>query len=138
MITDRFDRMISNLNKTVDRQFGTGVRITPMKSFPNGRENQDPTRAVMILSGVLQIAPEDDTLQLGSRSNGGRNDLNTIIPGTMWTVSIATEGIDKLNMPRQKDRVEFPSKAELGVFRIAHVQYDDGKRATLILTKIGA
>lgn len=129
-IFDRLDRVVSS---TVDRTLSDPVVITPMKSSPNGKPEQDFNRAEIQARGVFSTEPTPAGLQIGERKpSPENNDLRSLVRGN--EVVLSCERSQFPEMPRQGDMVSWPNRTDRKQMVVSSVRPDGQSRVELVLT----
>lgn len=136
MAGSRWDEIVrSHLDGPIDAHFGEPAVVTPMVKSPNGRSSVDPDRAVVTCTAIFTKRPHRPGIQHGNRSAGGhgRNDLQSIVDGTLPTLSAPDSAFAPGARPRQGDRVEVTGER----YEVVFVRHDDVSRYVLQLVAIG-
>lgn len=116
-IFDRLDRLT---NRQVDRAFSQRVTIHPQKrSSPNGRREDDASRAPIECRGIYDTVDEPSDIEIG-KSDGAGNDFRARVGGAKHELSI--------------DSPRYPDVADVrqGDFVVLHDGSQKGKRFTVV------
>lgn len=136
MAGSRWDEIVrSHLDGPVDKHFGERVVIMPMVKSPNGRSSVDPDRAVVTCTAIFTKRPHRPAIPIGNRPVGrqGRNDLHSIVEGTLPKLSVSDSAFASGARPRQGDRVDVAGE----LFEVVSARHDDVSRYVLELVAIG-
>lgn len=136
MAASRWDQIVrSHLDAPIDAHFGEPVTVTPMVKSPNGRTSVDPDRAVVSCAAIFTRRPHRPAIPIGNRPVGrqGRNDLHSIVEGTLPKLSVPDSAFAPGARPQQGDRVEVAGE----LFEVVSARHDDVSRYVLQLIAIG-
>lgn len=136
MAASRWDSIVrSHLDGPVDEHFGERAVITPMVKSPNGRSGVDPDRTVVTCTAIFTRRPHRPAIPIGNRPVGrqGRNDLHSIVEGTLPKLSLPDSAFAPGAHPRQGDRVEVAGDR----YEVVAARHDSVSRFVLDLIAIG-
>jgi hypothetical protein len=129
-IFDRLDRQIS---RTIDRQFAVGAVVQTMTKSPNGRPTPDPVRGEILLVGVFEQAPGAMPIEQGARGRGRGNELQAIVSGDTYELSVDIRRYPEAANVQQNDRLVLDDTRR---FVVDSVQPDGQARVVLVLSKV--